>query len=73
MGLYSVGLIIGRTFASEIWGAFFREGRVILGGAYHRNFTVLLNAETYKLELRDSQTLAMFTCTLQLFAKSSKA
>ena len=26
MGLYSGGLIIGRIFASEIWGAYFREG-----------------------------------------------
>ena len=26
MGLYSRGLIIGRIFASEIWGAYFREG-----------------------------------------------
>ena len=26
MGLYLGGLIIGRTFASEIWGAYFQEG-----------------------------------------------
>ena len=26
MGLYSGGFIIGRIFASEIWGALFREG-----------------------------------------------
>ena len=26
MGLYSGGLIIRRIFASEIWGAYFREG-----------------------------------------------
>ena len=26
MGIYSGGLIIGRIFASEIWGAYFREG-----------------------------------------------
>ena len=31
MGLYSGGLIIGRIFASEIWGAYFREG-FFLGG-----------------------------------------
>ena len=30
MGLYSGGLIIGRIFASEIWGAYFREG--LFGG-----------------------------------------
>ena len=29
MGLYSGGLIIGRNFASEIWGAYFREGLFI--------------------------------------------
>ena len=26
IGLYSGGLIIGRIFAPEIWGAYFREG-----------------------------------------------
>ena len=31
MGLYLGGLIIGRIFASEIWGAYFREG-VFWGG-----------------------------------------
>ena len=53
MGLYLGGLIIGRIFASEIWGAYFREGLFFFfggglilggayfgGGAYHRNFTV---------------------------------
>ena len=29
MGLYSEGLIIGKIFASEIWGAYFREGSFI--------------------------------------------
>ena len=29
MGLYTGGLIIGRIFASEIWGAYFREGLFI--------------------------------------------
>ena len=33
MGLYSGGLIIERIFASEIWGAYFREGLFFfLGG-----------------------------------------
>ena len=35
MGLYSGGLIIRRIFASEIWGAYFREGLLFfffLGG-----------------------------------------
>ena len=32
MGLYSGGLIIGRIFASEIWGAYFREGLFWGGG-----------------------------------------
>ena len=52
MGLYSGGLtcIIGRIFASEILGAYFREGLFIYlffvagvggGGAYYQNFTVL--------------------------------
>ena len=39
MGLYSGGLIIGRIFVSEIWGAYFREGLVLGGVAYYRNFT----------------------------------
>ena len=32
MGLYSGGLIIGKKFASEIWGAYFREGLFCGGG-----------------------------------------
>ena len=32
MGLYSGGLIIGMIFASEIWGAYFREGLFWGGG-----------------------------------------
>ena len=40
MGLYSGGLIIGRIFASEIWGAYFREGLFFFffggGGAYYQ-------------------------------------
>ena len=31
MGLYTGGLIIGRIFASEIWGAYFREGLLLEG------------------------------------------
>ena len=30
MGLYSGGLIIGRIFASEIWGAYFRRGDLFI-------------------------------------------
>ena len=41
MGLYSGGLIIGRIFASEIWGGAYLLGGVFFGGgAYYRNFTV---------------------------------
>ena len=44
MGLYSGGLIIGRIFASENWGAYFREGLFLggrgAGGSYYRNLTV---------------------------------
>ena len=39
MGLYSGGLIIGRIFVSEIWGAYFREGlflgELIIGSLRH--------------------------------------
>ena len=45
MGLYLGGLIIGRIFASEIWGAYLREGFFLGGGRaycpYYRSFTVL--------------------------------
>ena len=59
MGLYSEGLIIGRIFASEIWGAYFREGLFISlfislffwgrggGGAYYRNFTVFQKKDCF--------------------------
>ena len=30
MGLYSGGLIIERIFASDIWGAYFRESLLLL-------------------------------------------
>ena len=51
MGLYSGGLIIERIFASEIWGAYFREGFFFFyylfhfiflgGGAYYPNFSLI--------------------------------
>ena len=41
MGLYLGGLIIGRIFTSEIWGAYFQEGLYLgEGGGYYRNFMV---------------------------------
>ena len=40
MGLCSGGLIIGRICASEIWGAYFREGSFGGEGAYYWNFMV---------------------------------
>ena len=52
MGLYLGGLIIGRIFTSEIWGAYFQEGLFLFfysffslggGGIYYRNFTQLPN------------------------------
>ena len=46
MGLYSGGLIIGKVFASEIWGGGgggLFSGGLIFGGAYYRNFTVCLD------------------------------
>ena len=39
MGLYSGWLIVGRIFASEIWGLIFGRA-IIIGGAYYQNFTV---------------------------------
>ena len=41
MGLYSGGLIIGRIFAFEIWGAYFQEGLFLEGliiGILHYDF-----------------------------------
>ena len=46
MSLNSGGLIIGRIFVSEIWGAYFREG-LFLGDLHvhvYRNFTVVCDA-----------------------------
>ena len=48
MGLYLGGLIIGRIFASEIWGAYFLF--FFLGGgggvgAYYGNFIVIYHRE----------------------------
>ena len=43
MGLHWGGLIIGRIFASEIWGgggAYFQDSLFFGGGGYYRNFTV---------------------------------
>ena len=46
MGLYLGGLIIGRIFASEIWGAYFHEGLLFFfwgggwWGAHYCNFMV---------------------------------
>ena len=42
MGLHLGGLIIGRSVASEIWGAYFREGLFGGGGeeGSYRNFMV---------------------------------
>ena len=37
MGFYPAGLIIERIFASEIWGAYLREG-LFLGGDYYLKF-----------------------------------
>ena len=49
MRLYWGGLIIGRTFASEIWGLIFGRAYFFFlgggGGAYYRNFTGILNSE----------------------------
>ena len=52
MGLNSGGLIIGRTFASEIWGAYFQESFFWGwgGGAYYRNF-ILYVSSGYVLKL----------------------
>ena len=51
MGLYLGGLIFGRIFVSEIWGAYFREGLFLEGliiailrylkGLRHQDFAVL--------------------------------
>ena len=48
--------MIGRIFASEIWGAHFREdlfwGR---GGAYYRNFTILQQQPVTCVSLTECQ------------------
>ena len=42
MGLSSGGLVIGRIFASEIWGAYFQEGLCLGGGALLSEFYGIL-------------------------------
>ena len=52
MGLYSGGLIIGRIFASVIWGAYFWEGTFFCGGgggAYYLNVFLFLANEKLKI------------------------
>ena len=41
IGLYSGGLIIGRIFASEMWGAYIWEGLFSGGLIYYQNFLVM--------------------------------
>ena len=41
MGLYSGGLIIGRIFTSDIWGAYFREG-LFCGGLLSEFYSISL-------------------------------
>ena len=55
MGIYLGGLIIGRIFASEIGGAYFREGFFFGGGGgtYFRNFTVCFSSKNGKNEVWD--------------------
>ena len=58
MCLYSGGLIIGRIFASEIWGGGLIFGRAYFflgggggGGAYNRNFTIYYHTETSEIKI----------------------
>ena len=72
MGLYTGGLIIGRIFASEIWGPYFREGLYIYlyiylffsagggeGGAYYRNFTVYSFNRATRINFRNASLFPM--------------
>ena len=56
MGLYSKGLIIGRIFASEIWGAYLREG-LFLGGLLSEFYGILFHQEPMTHGLLVSQIL----------------
>ena len=47
MGLYSVGLIVGRIFASEIWGAYCRES-LFLGGLIIGILRYMFNVRDFK-------------------------
>ena len=48
MGSYSEGLIIGRIFASEIWGAYFREGLLSEGYFYQELEKAISNTKLGK-------------------------
>ena len=61
MGLCTGGLIIGRIFASEIWGAYFREGFFFfLGGGGKLIIGILRYART-RVVLRSVATLGFAT------------
>ena len=47
MGLYSGGVNIGRIFASEIWGAYFRDGLFFIYLFYLFNFFFLGGGGAY--------------------------
>ena len=55
MDLYSEGLIIGRIFSSEIWGAYFSGDLSFCGvgeggGGYHQNITVTHGKFLFELQ-----------------------
>ena len=70
MGLYLRGLITGRIFASEIWGAYFREGLFFFffggGEGYYRNFTV--HVTHLKKALTCLRGLWKMTCDINMGA-----
>ena len=66
MGLYSRGLIIGRIFESEIWGAYFREGlflgELIIGilRYYHCRRRMTTEVKTLKGRFRFRTSVTVF-------------
>ena len=60
MSLYTGGLIIGRIFASEIWGAYFREGLFFLGGGEGGLLSEFYGSVVWTKDARNPRDVAPF-------------
>ena len=61
MGLYPGGLIIGRIFVFEIWGAYFREG--LFWGGLLSEFYGIFEGLYYKRMARAQTGMYILDCS----------